>query len=62
MSAGAGGSAATLGGRAIARPIVLPLPSRPFVLVTVLFLGLSFQMLTFTGRLADGELGSGPAL
>ena len=62
MSAGAGSPTATLGGRATARPIVLPLPSRPFVVVAVLFLGLSFQMLTFSGRLADGEVGSGPAL
>jgi len=49
-------------GRAIARPIVLPVPSRPFLLVALLFLGLSFQMVTFSGHLADGELGSGPAL
>ena len=48
--------------RAIARPIVLPVPSRPFLLVALLFLGLSFQMVTFSGHLADGELGSGPAL
>ena len=44
------------------RTIVLPLPSRSFVVVALLFLGLSFQMVTFSGHLADGELGSGPAL
>ena len=60
MSAGASG--APYMGRAIARPIVLPLPSRPFLVVALLFLGLSFQMVTFSGHLADGELGSGPAL
>jgi O-antigen ligase len=49
-------------GRASARPIVLPIPSRPFLVVALLFLGLSFQMVTFSGHLADGELGSGPAL
>src|SRR5215211_3402566 len=46
----------------MARPVVLPLPSRPFLVVALLFLALSFQMLTFSGRLADGDLGSGPAL
>jgi putative inorganic carbon (hco3(-)) transporter len=50
------------GASAAARPIVLPVPSRPLLVVALLFLGLSFQMLTFSGRLADGELGSGPAL
>jgi putative inorganic carbon (HCO3(-)) transporter len=40
----------------------VPLPSRSFVVVALLFLGLSFQMVTFSGHLADGELGSGPAL
>jgi O-antigen ligase len=49
-------------GRAMARPVVLPVPSTPFLVVALLFLGLSFQMVTFSGRLADGELGSGPAL
>ena len=49
-------------GRAMARPIVLPVPSRPLLVVALLFLGLSFQMLTFSGRLADGVHGSGPAL
>ena len=36
--------------------------SRPFILVVLLFLGLSFQMLTFSGRLAQGGagLGAGP--
>ena len=62
MSVGAGTSDASLMGRAPARPIVLPLPRREFLVVALLFLGLSFQMLTFSGRLADGELGSGPAL
>jgi O-antigen ligase len=47
---------------ALARTIVVPVPSRSFGVVALLFLGLSFQMLTFSGRLADGELGSGPAL
>jgi O-antigen ligase len=49
-------------GRAMARPVVLPVPSTPILVVALLFLGLSFQMVTFSGRLADGELGSGPAL
>jgi O-antigen ligase len=62
MSAGAGAADAPYGGRALARPIALPLPSRPFLVVALLFLGLSFQMVTFSGHLADGELGSGPAL
>ena len=48
------------GGRA--GTIRVPLPSRSFVVVALLFLGLSFQMVTFSGHLADGELGSGPAL
>jgi O-antigen ligase len=62
VSAGAGTADASLADRAMGRPIVLPLPSRPLLVVALLFLGLSFQMLTFSGRLADGELGSGPAL
>ena len=62
MSAGAGSSNVPFSSGTTARTIVLPLPSRPFVIVALLFLGLSFQMLTFSGRLADGEAGSGPAL
>ena len=61
MSAIAGGSSVGYaGGRA--GTIRVPLPSRSFVVVALLFLGLSFQMVTFSGHLADGELGSGPAL
>ena len=62
MSPGAGSSDAAVMGRAVAGPIVLPLPSRASLIVALLFLGLSFQMVTFSGHLADGELGSGPAL
>ena len=62
MSAGAGSSNVSFAGGTTARTIVLPMPSRPFILISLLFLGLSFQMLTFSGRLAEGEHGSGPAL
>jgi putative inorganic carbon (hco3(-)) transporter len=62
VSAGAGSSNVPFSMGAVARTIVVPLPSRSFLVVVLLFLGLSFQMLTFSGRLADGELGSGPAL
>jgi putative inorganic carbon (HCO3(-)) transporter len=62
VSAGAGSSNVPFSMGAVARTIVVPLPSRSFLVVALLFLGLSFQMLTFSGRLADGELGSGPAL
>ena len=61
MSAAAGGTSIgyTSGGAGTFR---VPLPSRAFVVVALLFLGLSFQMVTFSGHLADGEPGSGPAL
>jgi putative inorganic carbon (hco3(-)) transporter len=62
VSAGAGSSNVPFSMGAVARTIVVRLPSRSFLVVVLLFLGLSFQMLTFSGRLADGELGSGPAL
>ena len=62
MSAGAGGSSASFSSGTTARTIVLPMPDWSFVFVALLFLGLSFQMLTFSGRLAEGEAGSGPAL
>jgi O-antigen ligase len=42
--------------------IRVPLPSRSFVVVALLFLGLSFQMVTLSGQLADGAKDSGTAL
>jgi len=62
VSAGAGSAGATFPTGLASRTLTVPLPSRSFVVVALLFLGLSFQMVTFSGHLADGELGSGPAL
>jgi len=62
VSAGAGSAGATFPTGLAPRTLTVPLPSRSFVVVALLFLGLSFQMVTFSGHLADGELGSGPAL
>jgi putative inorganic carbon (hco3(-)) transporter len=62
VSARAGSSNVPFSMGALARTIVVPVPSRSFVVVSLLFLGLSFQMVTFSGGLADGTHGSGPAL
>ena len=46
----------------LARARRTPLVSRGFLLTALLFLALNFQTLTFTGQLAEGESGTGPAL
>jgi putative inorganic carbon (HCO3(-)) transporter len=62
VSAGAGSADASFTTGLAPRTFTVPLPSRSFVVVALLFLGLSFQMVTFSGHLADLEQGSGPAL
>jgi O-antigen ligase len=62
VSAGAGSADTSFATGLAPRTFVVPVPSRSFVVVALLFLGLSFQMVTFSGHLADGELGTGPAL
>ena len=62
MSAGVGGMDDAFSGLVAPRPWRVPVASGAFVGAALLFLSLSFQMVTFSGHLADGEAGSGPAL
>src|SRR5215211_3995429 len=62
MSAGVGGIDDAFAGLVAPRPWRIPVVSGAFAGAVLLFLSLSFQMVTFSGHLADGEAGSGPAL
>ena len=62
MSAGVGGLGVPLMGAATAPSWRLPRATGAFLCTAILFVGLNFQMLTFSGHLAEGESGSGPAL
>jgi len=62
VSAGASSASIGYANRSAVPGIRVPLPSRALLIVTLLFLGLSFQMLTFSGHLAEGERDAGPAL
>ena len=61
MSAGVG-SMDAFGGHVAVRPWRVPAGSDAFIGVALLFLALSFQMLTFSGHLAESEAGAGPTL
>ncbi|PYP76649.1 MAG: hypothetical protein DMD35_18140 [Gemmatimonadetes bacterium] len=62
MSAGAGGLHDTFARPVALRPWRLPVVTGPFAGVALLFVALSFQMVTFSGHLAEAEAGAGPAL
>ena len=62
MSVGTGSIDDAFGGYVAVRPWRVPAASSAFIGVALLFLALSFQMVTFSGHLSEGAADSGPAL